>query len=272
MMYRLALLFLLSVSSVWAEDRPLVTIATLFAPPDSPVPSGRNRVQLFRVAPAFLVGVPWLESEDPTISRVVDVEPDSGPDWVSLAFGNDNPYLDFRPRGEAGGVGYNRLFSQIQLFDDTRTACSVILQAVTPAGIQFDGVPDHRGATVFTPALSLYHALDDDGTALQLTINKPLTMSNPAAQSFRRDFQCGVAVHTPLAGDSRDLFGNVFVSVEALGQVRSDARTALLLDVLPGVHWKPADNWRISGAMAVPLDRETPITGRSWQITCALQF
>ncbi|MGL4552896.1 MAG: hypothetical protein ACRC33_17100 [Gemmataceae bacterium] len=251
MSYRTLLPLLLLTPAAAAEERP--------------------RLQLFRVAPAFLVGVPWLDQDDRTLGGRVEPEPDSGPDWVSLAVGSDNPFLEFRPRGEAGGVGYSRLFSQIQLFDDARTACSLVVHAVTPAGVQFDGLPDHRGATVLTPALSVYHTLDGDGTALQLTLNKPLAVSNPAAQTFRRDLQCGLALHTPLSGDGRDVLANLYLSVEALGQYRTETRSPLTLDVLPGVHWKPADNWRISGAMSLPVER-TDANVRSWQITCALQF
>jgi hypothetical protein len=266
MFLRAFLPLLLLAPAILADDRPVVNlraIAASSAPTPTVVPS---RLQLFRMPPAFLVGVPWLEQDAGPLT-----EAEAGPEWVSLAVGNDNPFFDFRPRGEAGGVGYNRLFSQVQLFDDSRTACSLVLQAVTPAGVQFDGLPDNRGATVLTPALSIYHLLDDDGTALQLTLNKPLAVANPAAQAIRQDLQCGLAVHTPLSSDGRAVLSAFHVSVEALGQYRGETRTPLTWDVLPGLHWKPADNWRISGAMALPLEK-ADANVRSWQITCALQF
>ena len=77
---------------------------------------------------------------------------------MSVAAGNDNPYFDFRQRNDPGGIGYTRVSTQMQLFDTTRTACSVGLQAVTPAGLQCDGVADKMGTTVVSPAVSLFHA------------------------------------------------------------------------------------------------------------------
>ncbi len=259
MFLRAFLPLLLLVPAALADDRPVVNLGAIAASAPTPT-AAPSRLQLFRMPPAFLVGVPWLEQDAGPLA-----EAEAGPEWVSLAVGNDNPFFDFRPRGEAGGVGYNRLFSQFQLFDDARTACSLVLQAVTPAGVQFDGLPDNRGATVLTPALSIYHLIDDDGTALQLTLNKPLAVANPAAQAIRQDLQCGLAVHTPLSSDG------LYVSVEALGQYRGETRTPLTWDVLPGLHWKPADNWRISGAMALPLEKADAKV-RSWQITGALHF
>lgn len=241
------LFFLLLPSMVLAQD-----------------PSSPGRVQLLRLAPAFLVGAPSLADERPA-------EGETGPEWFALAFGDDNRLLDFRPHGEAGGTGYTRLFSQVQLFDDSRTACCLVLQAVTPSGLQFNGLPDDRGATVVTPALSILHTLYADGTALHLSFNKPLTLSNPAAQTLRREMQWGLGLHTPLSSDTREFFHTVHLSVEALGQWRRDPTTPISWDVMPGLHWKPSEQWRVSGGLVVPLEKmDTP--WRTWQITAALQF
>jgi hypothetical protein len=272
---RAALLFALLLALVAAADPasvdrpPLVSLGLIAAPSEAPTPGAVGRVQLFRVQPAFLVNMPWLDQDD----RVVGgpPEPDTGPEWITLLAGNDNPYFDFRDRREPGGVGYNRIVTQIQLFDDARTACSLVLNAVTPAGTQFDGVPDHAGPTVLTPALSLYHQLED-GTAVQFCVNKHVGVSNQAAQPFRRDLQCGLAVARPVTTDERDPLRWLYVSVEALGQYRTE-RAPVTWDVLPGLHWQPGENWRVSGALSVPMDRgDATLNVRYWQITCAVQF
>lgn len=253
-------------------DRPsLVPLGLIAAPADPVTPGSAGRVQLFRVQPAFMVSIPWLDQDDRTQGGQKAPEPDVGPEWITFLAGNDNPYFDFRDRREPGGVGYNRIVTQVQLFDDARTACSLMLNAVTPAGTQFDGVPDHAGPTVVTPGLSLYHTLDD-GTAVQVCVNKHVGVSNPVAQPFRRDLQCGLAVARPVTTDDRDPLRRLYVSVEALGQTRTD-RSPVTWDVLPGLHWQPADNWRVSGALSVPVDRgDSNLNVRYWQITCAVQF
>ena len=42
---------------------------------------------------------------------------DSGPDWLSVAMGNDNPYFEFRQPGDPGGIGFYKWYSQVQVFD-----------------------------------------------------------------------------------------------------------------------------------------------------------
>lgn len=268
---RAALLIALVLAPVAVADPvppdrpPLVSLGLIAAPTDAPTPGNTSRVQLFRVQPAFTVSIPWLDQDDRSL------EPDPGPEWITFLAGNDNPYFDFRDRREPGGVGYNRIVTQVQLFDDARTACSLVLNAVTPAGTQFDGVPDHAGPTVLTPGLSLYHLLED-GTAVQVSVNKHVGVSNQAAQPFRRDVQCGLAVARPVTTDDRDPLRWLYVSVEALGQYGTE-RAPVTWDVLPGLHWQPGENWRLSGALSVPVDRgDANLNVRYWQITCAVQF
>jgi hypothetical protein len=244
---------------------------------DRSIPSSRSqgpRPLLFRVTPAFLVPMPWLETDDPTLGgRVVPEPPEADPGGVNLLFGNDNPAFGFRRPQDPGGVGYTRLFSQVQLFEDERTACTLVLQAFTPSGIEYDGLPEHRGATVVSPALSLYHALTDDGIGLQFCFNRNVGVANPTRQPLAEQWQYGLGVHCPLANGQGDVLRCWFISLEAQGVYRGERLlgTTTTWDVLPGLHWIPADNWRISGALSVPVDRtEAPF--RSWQITASLQF
>ena len=102
-------------------------------------------------------------------------------------------------------------------------------------------------------------------------LNKPVAVSNPTAQTFRRDLQCGLALHSPLSSDDRDALCRLFVSVEALGQFRAVGPAPVTWDVVPGLHWKPAENWRVSGALIVPFERSEG-QRQGWQVTAALQF
>ena len=63
----------------------------------------------------------------------------------------------------------------------------------------------------------------------------------------------------------------------ALGLYRTDnsnnvAGSAMAFEVLPGVQYKVAENWWISGGVSVPVGTPRPDAGQLWQVTCWLQF
>lgn len=247
-------------SLVWATSREAAA-----------APAATRRIRLFCIQPGFLCDTPGLE-DDPAAATP---DSDGDLDWVNFAAGNDRPFLDLRRSGDPGGVGYTRVHTQVQLFDTTRTACTFGLQAVTPAGLQFDGLPDYLGTTVLTPALSFYHALDE-GTAIQAFVGKNLPLMNRSAQSVRRELQYGVAVQQPL-GDPRDLFSGVYLSLGALGTMRresdgAEGRLTPVWEVLPGLHYQMADNWWVSTALVLPVGPVRTETHQHWQVTCSLQF
>ena len=92
--------------------------------------ANNNRFQLFGITPGFLSDpVGLTDPNDP--STPAD---DSGPDWLEVTAGNDNPFFDLRSPGDPGGVGFYKLHTQVQLFDSPHTGCTVAVQAVTPAG------------------------------------------------------------------------------------------------------------------------------------------
>ena len=122
-----------------------------------------NRIPLFGMTPGFLSDPVGLT--DPRDAPSTAEEP--APDWFQVTAGNDNPFFDLRNPGDPGGVGFYKVHTQMQLFDSPNTGCAIAVQTVTPAGREFDGVED--GPTVVSPALSLFHALDD-GTAIQLSL------------------------------------------------------------------------------------------------------
>jgi hypothetical protein len=218
------------------------------------------------------VGLDQDDHTTPPEARLAD----DGPDFVSVAMGNDNPFFDFRQRGDPGGVGFTRVNTQVQLFDTQTTACSLALCAVTPAGLEFSGLPDRLGPTVLTPALSIFHTLEE-GTALQLYVGKHMPIQNSGTQLISRDLQYGVALQRPISIRDDDLLHNLYVSVGALGQysLRQDAaaRNPVVWGVLPGLTYKMADNWWISGGVNLPMTPNGKSDqGQQWQVTCSLQF
>lgn len=251
-------------------DRDPVVPPQLATTPAAPVPSvatPTNRIRLFRIQPGFTCEPLGLDPDDRTNGA-----DDPGPDFLNVSFGNDNPFRDFRRQGDPGGVGYSRLNTQVQLFESETTALALGFQAVAPAGAEFDGLPNQRGATVLTPALSFFHDLDG-ATALQAFVGKNLPVQNSAAQAVRREVQYGMAVHRPLSTRSDDPLSCVYLSLGALGQYGLDSNSRpVMLEVLPGLHYKAGESWWISGGISVPVGSTRPDAAQLWQVTCSLQF
>ncbi|MBY0228076.1 MAG: hypothetical protein K2W96_02230 [Gemmataceae bacterium] len=238
---------------------PLVPLSLIAVTVEAPNPSAGAKVRPFRLQPGFLAETPWLSPEE---------TPDPNPDGMTLGFGNDNPHLDFRRRGEPGGVGYSRLASQVALFDAAGLSCTLYLGAVTPAGADQNGLPDSKGPTVLMPALSLHHSLDE-GMGVQMSVGGNWSLLTPSAQAARREWQYGVSLYRSLGTEPGDPFRNIYLSVEATAQGR-DPRATNAWELLPGLTWKPAPNWTLSGAVAVPVRAEAG--AQQWRITCTLQF
>lgn len=242
----------------------LVGALALAAPAAGDGPSAAPpRVRLFRIQPGFLHDPPGLDAA---------ADGDDGLERVSFAFGSDNPHFDFRRKGDPGGVGYTRVNTQLLLIDTAATACSLGLQAVAPAGIEQDGLPEGKGPTVLTPALSLFHAVDDH-LAVQAFVGTNVPLANRAAQPVRRDVQCGVAVQTPLFGEGADVLRGLFVSVGALGQLRPEREArSPTWELVPGLYYRLAEHWWISGGLSMPVGPGRPDAAQGWQVTCSLQF
>lgn len=237
------------------------------------------RLRLFRIAPGFLtdpLGMQEDECELPGVpimpgSNLTTTSAD-GPDWIQFGMGTDNPYFDLRRPGDPGGVGYYRVNTQVALLDSPRTACTLGFQAVTPAGIQFAGVPD--GPTIVSPAFSFFHALNQS-FALQGFLAKNVPISNgDSALGLQRHLQCGMALQRPLITEGPDGLRNLYFSVGALGMLHSDRDRVGMVpsyDVLPGLQWHVNDSWWVSSAVLVPVGPQHTAPGQ-WQLTCSLQF
>lgn len=248
--------------------------------PASPAPASRPYlIRLFRIQPAFLSDPVGLDQDEATPDDRPAARTDAdGPNWMQLAMGSDNPYFDVRLPGDPGGVGYYKLHSQVQLFDNQRTGCALGLQAWTPAGTEMDGVPD--GPTVVSPALSLFHTLDD-GTAIQGFVGKHVPLNPRPTGQLGRSVQYGMAVQRPLVQGTPNSPGSLYLFVETLGRYRYDSdltaradtgtRPAAQWDVLPGLHWRLNDNVWISGGLILPVN-SAPLDARLWQLTCSFRF
>ncbi len=243
-----------------------------------PPASNPQHIRLFRFCPGFLCDPIGLQDDDPaagTPPATPVAEPDNGPNWLQVAMGNDSPYFDFRRRGDPGGLGYNRLVTQVAVLDSKATACSLGLQAVTPAGLEYNGVQD--GPTVVSPSLGLFHAFDPD-TALQGFVGKNVPVNNVAGgpAPIHRNVQYGMAVQRSLLDTGPDAFGNLYVFVGALGRYRVDHESTTPppnLELMPGLHWRLSDSWWMSGGVLLPVTPSTgPTSGVPWQFTCSLQF
>lgn len=223
-------------------------------PSPLPPPAPPSRIRLFRIQPGFVSDLPWLDPD----------ERSSETDWVSFSAGNDNPYFELRQPGDPGGLGFTRVNSQVQLWGSDRTSFALGVQAVTPRGIEDEGLADCDGATVVSPALALFHTLDD-GLALQAYVGKNLPLTNAAARPVRRQVQYGVAVQQSLSTEASDPLSALFVSLGALGQ------GGAAWEVLPGLHWQPGQAWWMSAGYSLPLGAPRGEFGQ-WQVTCSWQF
>lgn len=212
---------------------------------DFTAPSSTPRLRMFGMPTGFLA-TPFglVDDDDPALSNdpmLVQKEDDSRD--LQIAFGADNPYFDLLRPGNPGGIGYTRVYSQYQVFDSGRTSLCVNMLAYTPTGLQNGGIAN--GPTTFCPALSWFHDLGH-GTALQgfvcQNINaRPGWEDNPTRRTFY-----GMAWQFPLAAD-KDSDQGVYFFVQAMGRFYyDDNNTRPAMTILPGIHWRVADNCWLS--------------------------
>jgi hypothetical protein len=241
---------------------------------DSPQGPRDPRVRLFRMPSAFPTDPVGLDSDsDATTS---DADPLSDRDsWdgrLRVAMGADNPFFDFRRPSDPGGVGYYKLHSQLLLFDTQKTGLSMGLQAVTPAGMEAEGLPD--GPTILSPNFALFYEVGK-GAAIQGFVGKNVRANSRWSEGLERDIQYGVALQSPLPGVETKNNRAVHFFLEALGRYRSEAdpnlRNPANWELLPGLHWQMGENWWMSGGVLMPL-APARLDSHLWQITCSWQF
>lgn len=210
---------------------------------------------------------------DPSLRAV---KTDDAPELpVNVVLSADNPYFDFRRPGDLGGVGYQRLYTEVRLLSSETTCLALNCHAATPAGLECDGLAD--GPTQFSPALTLSQDLGD-GLAVQGFVGRTMRANLPALGTGPRNMEYGVVVQHPVPGLDGDTETKprVFLFVETLGRYRfeegsNSPQPTSRWDLLPGVHFRGGDNWWVSGGVMLPLGPARPESGL-WQVTCALQF
>jgi hypothetical protein len=240
---------------------------------EGPSWAGRSpRIRMFRMPTAFLTDPLGLEDNDPLPEGAPPTPPgkDDGP--VQVSVGNDNPFFDFRMPGESGGVGYYKVHTQLQLVGGSRTWLTVGMQAVTPAGLEADGLAD--GPTVLNPNLSWFQEVGG-GAAIQGFVGKSMrAAAHWTDQPALHGLQYGLALQSPLVLPDGTPTKKVHLFVEALGRYRpntdSGQASAVNWDLVPGVHWRMSESWWMSGGVLLPLG-EVRQEGR-FQITCSWQF
>jgi hypothetical protein len=244
----------------------LVTPATLAAQPST----GSARVRMFRMLPGYssdAVGLYGLDDnvpgDDPVVKSLLTRNPLDGPEsnWLQISIGQDNPYFDLRRPGDPGGVGYHRLYTQMQLADWGSTSICLGLQAVTPAGQQDGGY--QNGPTVLTPGLAVFQDLGN-GLALHGFVGHDVRASmnsdfNENALRWGMGFQC------PIPGLTTQQDRGFFLFMQALADYnyegyRPNGR-ATNWEFVPGVHYRFNNNcWMSLGA------------SRRGLLTCSWQF
>jgi hypothetical protein len=268
---------------IWTPDYPAPGVWDLPSADATAPAMSRSRIRLFRFAPGFLSDPVGLQDQDdsrpgtPSVNPAVPDTPDNGPDWIQVTLGADNPYFDFRRPGDPGGIGFNRLVTQVQLLDTAKTSCTLDLQAVTPAGIQWFGVQD--GPTVVVPSLGIFHAVDDD-TALHGFIGKNMLLQGSLpTMPVHRSVNCGMALQRALLPTGPEAFRNLYFFMGALGEYQRPGPDAppgtpgtMNWEVMPGVHWRLTESWWMSGGVILPARTVRPDGALPWQFTCSFQF
>lgn len=242
---------------------------------DVPAPSSRpDRFQLFRMPAGFLSTPPGLDSDDddPGNDPSLTTPNSAGEDRLQVLVGQDNPFFDFRYRGDPGGYGYYRLHAQYQLLDSNSSGLCLGLRAVTPAGLETEGLAG--GRTILCPALSWYQDLGAN-FIVHGYVGKDLHASPNWTDNLERSVHYGLAVQQPIPGLDSGPIGSLHMFVEALGRQRSNPdlvdRPVSTLEMLPGLHWQMGENWWMQGGLLLPMGSSRLDAGL-WQITCSWRF
>ena len=247
-----------------------------WATDSAPSAAARARcVHLFHMPTGFLsdpVGADLDPDADAAAVPVPDPDGDDLP--VQAALYLDKPYFDFRRPGDPGGLGFYRIHTQLQVVENETTGCTLGLQAVTPAGLENDGIED--GPTVLVPNVALYHELFG-GLEVQGFLGKNLRLRPGWEDHIKHSLDYGVALAHPVPGfdvDSGPL-PRVDFFLEALGRYRMAGEVRpggpAAWDLLPGLHWRMGESWWLSGGVLLPLTAPR-FDASGWQLTCSWQF
>jgi hypothetical protein len=237
-------------------DRPRVQIKWYtFDGKDGVTPStiARSpRLQFAGMQSGFIANPLGVDPDDDPAPRSGDPfapPADGDVDFVQLSFGNYNPYFDLRLPGDPGMLGYNKLQSQVQLFDAGRTSLCLNLQAYTPAGQEARGLAN--GPSYVVPALACFQDLGF-GAALHGYFGQNI-QANSHWTDLSPNFQYGMAVNCPIPGTNTTGEQGLFVYFAALGRYKVDpgqgnSHTSVW-EFVPGVQMRLSNScWMSVGA------------------------
>ncbi len=262
-------------------DRPVVPfdLNALLAGPDGAKTSAQ-RVRLFMMPTGGVNDLAVRDFEtSPTEPGILSPGADPTDDLkIDMNFNADNPYFDFRLPRDPGGVGYQRYQTGWAVLDTPESALSLNCQAVTPAGLEADGLAS--GQTWLSPGLSCFQRLGEDA-GLQAFVTKNVRAQLRGGDSpLDGPMRYGMAVHQPCPLLDGWTPGRVFWFMEAVGNVRTDdlvtttttGNTLPRLVVLPGLHFQTAPNCWLSGGVMVPVSSGTRTDQSLWQVTASWRF
>jgi hypothetical protein len=214
---------------------------------------------------------------------VLDSDPDPPGDDISasasmkdqevgrwqVVFGSDNPFLDLRRPGDPGGPGYYKLYSQMALLDTQTSGLRLGLQAVTPAGLDADGVA--TGPTVISPSLA-WSCDVADNMCLHAFVSKNLRANSRWAGSLGHPaFGLALESSWPWGQDNSGRCPTLFVEALSRPFAPAGQRSLRYLDLLPGIHWRLSQNWWFSSGILLPMP-DPRLDAGQLQITCSWQF
>jgi hypothetical protein len=235
----------------------------------SAAPSAFLHLPMFRMFPAYLTDPVGLQSDDDPTPDAATAQDCEG---LQLSLGNDNPFFDFYLPGDPGGFGYYKLHTQYQVLDTGTGSFVLGLQALTPAGIEADGLG--QGRTFVSPAVAWYQALGD-GNAVHGFVSKTMRAEAGWTDRWENNFRYGLAVQHPLAGQPDGGWGSVHLFMVAIGEYYPDTlagtRRVTGVNMLPGLHWQVGDNWWLSTGVLVPMNTPS-FEGSLLHITCSWRF
>lgn len=244
-------------------------------------PQASELSSVARPAPLRLFSMPTaipqspfgLDADDDLIDPNGEALPAPDDGRIQVTVGMDNPFFDFRRRGDPGGVGYYKIYSQALLWDTQTTAFSVGLQAMTPAGLDADGIA--TGPTHICPNFAWLYDIGG-GAAVHGFVGQNLRTGAHWDDHLARALKYGLALQSPALGSGCDHNRGVHLFVEALGRYRYEGintpqRPIHNWEILPGVEWRLNQNWWLTGGYLLPMS-DSGADGHRMQINCLFRF
>lgn len=217
------------------------------------------RLRMFNMPSGFLIAPLGIQEDEDVPADQNKSNDDLLGSVMQVNLGMYNPNFDLHLPGDPGGLGYYKLYTQLQLLDEGTTSVCLDLHAYTPAGLQMGGLAN--GPTVAMPAISWFQELWA-GTALQGYFGQSIHANSAWRDNLRGGFHYGMALQYPLPGITPEPKQGVYLFLQAMGRYRYDGATddRPLWEVLPGLQWR----WSNTGWMSLGVFHRNFLTC-GWQ-------